>query len=172
LCWLSISHNNEHFIIDIFIRYWISFTISWSNCNDCVILNLKLPISLLYNNHWFCILIDFFRLRPYRHKLNIIIYSQNLPTCLCFNIFFCNIFRFIVKKSMRISWPCYTSHINFILLIEQGIIKNQSLHTTTHGKSSNTWEASRALCRQVLLSIAIAQIDSCACLSWSFLSFQ
>ena len=172
MSWLSISHNNEHFIIDIFIRNWVSIAISWSNCDNCVILNLKLPISLLYNNHRLGIWINFFRLRPYRHKLNIIINSQYLSTCLCFNILFCNIFGFIIKKSMRISRPSYTSHIYFILLIKHGISKNHSLYSPAHGRSSYTLEAISTFRRQVLLSVAIAQIQSCACLAWSLLSFK
>lgn len=120
----SVSHYNKHFIIDIFIRNWISFTISWSYCNYCIILYLKLSISLLYNNHWLSIWINFFWLCPYRYKLYIIIYSQYLSSSLCFNIFFCNIFRFVVKKPVRISGPCDASHVYFIFLIKLIIAKN------------------------------------------------
>jgi hypothetical protein len=46
------------------------------------------------------------------------------------------------------------------------------LDSTTHCRSSYTLEAIRTFRRQVLLSVAIAQIQSCACLAWSLLNFK
>ncbi len=169
MSWFCVSNNDKHFIVYIFVWYWITFTVSRSYCYNCVILNLKLPINLLHYNHGFCVWINLFWLCSDWHKFNIVIHSQNLSTCLSFDIFFCNILWFIIEKTMWVPRPSHTSHINLIFLILR-IVNYNTWNSSTHSWSSNAWESIRAFSREISLSIDIAH-SSISWLSWSLLRF-
>jgi hypothetical protein len=111
----GVSDNHKHFVVHVLVWNCISFLISRGLSDNSIVLNLELPVVLPHDNHRFCCLINFFRLSPDGHKLNIVIDSENFSASLSFDIFLGNILGFIVEKSVRVSGPCDTAHVDFIL---------------------------------------------------------
>ena len=117
LSWFCVSNNDKHLIVDILIWNRVSFRISWCFGNKRIIKYLKLTTGLSDDNHRFGISINVLWSCSYRHKLNIIVDSQDLASSLRLDVLLGNVLRLIIEQTMRITWPSHTSHVNFILFL-------------------------------------------------------
>jgi len=131
---LGVSNNNKHFVIHVFV--WDGVAVAVSRCvrHDRIVLNLELAyklseclvlprsvlvltILLSYNDHGLGCFINVFWLCPNGHKFNIITNSQNFTTSLSFDVFLGNILGFVIEKTMRVSRPGDTPHVDFVFLL-------------------------------------------------------
>ena len=73
---------------------------------------------MAYYDHWLSCFINILWLGSDRHEFNIVIDSENLASCLCFDVLLGDVLGLVIKETMGISGPSDAAHVDFILLLE------------------------------------------------------
>ena len=78
---------------------------------------MELPVSLAYDDHWFCVTVHFLRLGPDADKFDIIVDAKDLTACLSLDVFLRNVLRLVIEQSVRVTRPSDTPHVDLVLLL-------------------------------------------------------